>query len=308
MKALVVGGAGFVGSNLVRRLLFEGWEVGVIDNLSTGKETDIPGPPAKVEFVRAVADLGIPAVFDDVDCVFYLAAIPDLVHSHENPVTATWTNTNGVTVCLDDAVKHGIPRFVFASSWMVYGRGSHPDGMMRECEWPRPMSPYALTKWFSEEWCRLFARNHDVATCCLRLFNVYGPGSQSVISAFVDDVNQGLNLMVYGDGVSVRDFVHVDDVCDAFLLTEEMLRTKAKYWTAVNVGTGEPTRIVNLAGRVLDLSGREELTIGSLTNERVRLLEALSPYRAYADTTKARGLLGWEAKTSLDDGIRGMLG
>jgi UDP-glucose 4-epimerase len=220
MKALVTGGAGFIGSHLVDALLSAGHTVRVLDDLSSGS---IELVPPDVEFIKgSVSDVQfVQRAVEDVDIVFHQAAHRAVLRSVEHPLTTDRANTHGTLALLKASVDAGVRRLVFASSSSVYGGAE----AMPTPETTRlnPRSPYAVSKLAGEHYCRCFAELYPLETVALRYFNVYGPRQRPdsayalVIPLFMQALVDGVSPVVHGDGRQSRDFTYIDDVVRANL-------------------------------------------------------------------------------------------
>ena len=281
MKALVVGGAGFIGAHLVERLLGEGREVAVLDPVDTVIEV---GFKDVVYFKGVTSDRRMLAeAVRGAGEVYHLAAVPDLAWCEEHPAEAMEHNALSVAAVLQAAVGAGARRFVYASSWKVYGGA----GRLWEERATVPQTVYGVTKLIGEQVARAYGCQHDLDVSVLRLFNVYGPGaSRGVVRAFVEAAKAGENLRVF-DPHAERDFVHVRDAVRAFLKTKP---------GTYNVGTGRATSIKDLAQMVV-----REVNVG------IETLPGGEGLRAWADTEHARREFGWSARVSLEEGLREML-
>jgi len=297
MKALVTGGAGFIGSHLVDRLLGDGHEVIVIDNCSTGRLENLAhlGQPAALSV--HVADINDPAIaplFAGVDWVFHLAALADIVPSIQMPVPYHRANVDGTLAVLEAARAAGVRRFVYAASSSCYGiPETSPTPETAEL---RPMYPYALTKMVGEQYVLHWARTYDMPALALRLFNVYGPRSRTsgtygaVFGVFLAQKLAGHPFTVVGDGTQTRDFTFVTDVADAFVTAA----ASSVVGETMNVGSGH-TYSVN---RLVELLGGPVTYIPKRPGE---------PDCTFADTSRIRHRLGWTARVGLEEGVRAML-
>lgn len=303
MKALVTGGAGFIGSALVDRLLAEGNEVDVIDDLSTGSLANLADARSRhvggLRFHRS--DVRHPAVVDLVkkarpEVVFHLAAQADVRVSVADPVLDAEVNLVGTLRVCQGALAAGAEKVVFAGSGgTLYGM---PTALPVAETYPhRPISPYGLSKMAAGEYLRYYAEAHDLDTTVLALANVYGPrqdphGEAGVVAIFAGRLLAGDPCVVYGDGNQTRDFVYVDDVVDAF-----MRAAGAASVALGNVGTGTETSVNQLHSLMSDLVGnaRPALPAPARVGELAR--SALDP--SYLGRA-----LGWKPSVSLEEGLR----
>lgn len=293
-KYLVTGGAGFIGSNLVDALVKAGHKVTVLDNLSTGKKTNL-NPKAK--FIKAdICDLKkIKPAFKGIDGVFHIAAIPRVQLSIEQPLETNEANVTGTLNVLLAAKDAGVKRIVYSASSSAYGDAT--TFPLQENLPPRPMSPYGLQKYIGEEYARLFALLYGFPTVSLRYFNVYGPRMAdsgaylTVIKAFLMMKAAGKPLTITGDGTQTRDFTHVFDVVAANMLAME----------SPNVGHGE---VMNIgSGKNYSVNQIAEFIGGKSTHIAARL----EPHDTLADNSLAKKLIGWEPKEDLPSAIRKLL-
>jgi UDP-glucose 4-epimerase len=296
-KALVTGGAGFIGSHLVRRLVAEGRQVRVVDDLSTGKLERLTALLASIDFVNAdlaAADLG--PIVSGCDTIFHLAAVPSVPRSVQDPVTTHSSVATATLRLLVSARDRGAERVILSSSSSVYGETTGPK---REDMPLRPLSPYAVAKVASESYARVFADLYGVRAVSLRYFNVFGPeqdlGSQyaAVIPRFISRALQGETLVIHGDGDQTRDFTFVEDVVSANLAASRSAIRAGVY----NIAAGSPHTINELASTLMTILGR-----------RVPL-EHADPRpgdirHSHADVTAAARDLGWHARCTFEDGLR----
>jgi UDP-glucose 4-epimerase len=300
MRLLVTGGAGFIGSHLVDRLVADEHEVCVLDNFSTGKTKNLSAVIGGENLRVTRADIRrIPGSLIKklrrIDGVCHLAALTDPQASIKNPALTNDVNVAGTLAVLESARRLGAKRVVFASSAAVYGMIDRFP--VREDSNIAPISPYGASKAASELYCRAFEENHGIETVSLRYFNVYGPRQISsqysgVISTFAHRLLRGEPLTIFGDGTQSRDFVHVNDIVDA---TVRALQTAIQS-RVFNVASGTETTITKLAETMQELVGRRpEL---KFLPKRVG-----DPHRGVADITKARRELGFNPRTSLREGL-----
>lgn len=297
MKYIVTGGAGFIGSNLVDELVMQGHEVVVLDNLSTGLESNVNSKAKlvvcdisacnKSGSFRKLAE----EMMKGVDTVFHLAALARVQPSIENPYKFNQINEGGTLNMLEVAANAGVRRFVFSSSSSVYGDVTEEELPTKETNSFNPMSPYALNKLVGEEYCRLYSRIYNIETVCLRYFNVYGErqpltGAYAlVMGTFAKQKLEGKTLTINGDGEQRRDFTYVKDVARANILASQS--EKVGQGEAINIGNSD-NRSVNDIARL----------IGGETTNRAPVIE---PRETLADNNRAKQLLNWSSTISLED-------
>lgn len=253
MKILVTGGCGFIGSHLVERLVCEGHEVIVIDNLSTGTMGNLGAlvnDPNVHLVTQSILQYLRPQFFEGVDCIFHIAAIASVSESIEKPLHTVDTNIMGTARILDYARSAGVKKVIFASSSAVYGPSLEK---IDEFDKLKPLNPYAISKETGEHFINFYSLQHDIDKIILRLFNVYGPRQNSsyapVIPIFIQKALNGEDLPIYGDGNQTRDFIYVKDVVEAFIMAIK------KKTGVFNIGTGQGTTISMLARKIIDLAG-----------------------------------------------------
>ncbi len=298
-KIVVTGGAGFIGSHLVRELSGRGDRVLVIDDLSTGRLANIRplGESGRVRFTEgSVTDLPLlREQFRGAEKVFHLAAIASVPRSIEEPETTHAVNAGGTLNVLTAARDNGLGKVVYASSCAVYG---NPIAMpVGEDTPPDPLSPYAAAKLAGEEHCLTFSRDHGLPAVCLRYFNVYGrgqdPASQyaAVVPAFIKTVAAGEPPVIYGDGTQTRDFVYVKDIVAANLLAAEGAGSGV-----FNIGSGRATTVNELAAVIIRLTGKDVAPV----YEPARPGDIL---HSLADISRS-ATLGYRPRYSLEEGLR----
>jgi len=297
-NALVTGGAGFIGSHLVERLLAGGHSVVVLDDFSTGKEANLAGVKCDPHLVIHQADVSsiadIKDHFDEVDWVFHLAGRADVVPSIQQPMVYHEANVNGTVAVLEAARSAGVLRFVYAASSSCYG--IQDEFPTPEAASIQPMYPYALTKHLGEQYVLHWAQVYKMPCVSLRLFNVYGPRSRTsgtygaVFGVFLAQKLAMKPFTVVGDGAQTRDFTFVTDVVEAFVRAAESDLASE----VLNVGSGE-TFSINL---LVSLLGGDVEYIPKRPGE---------PDCTFADTQKIRDLLGWQPAFSLEKGVEIML-
>ena len=302
MQVLVTGGAGFIGSHIVDRLLSDGHSVRVLDDFSTGKRENLP-PHRELEIVTGdVGDFaGALQAMQGVELVFHEAAVASVPRTVGDPLGSQRTNYLGTLNVLEAARQCGTKRVVFAASAAAYG--DLPNLPKREDMPVKPQSPYAVDKLASEYACQVYHRLYGLDTVCLRYFNVYGPRQDpsspysGVISIFVDRLRQGKQPTIYGDGEQTRDFVSVTDVVEANI---------------------RAATVPEAAGGVFNVAGGSPVTLNELLRTLCRLCDMpfapgyaagrLGDIRdSYAVVGKAKQLLGWTPKINLEQGLRELL-
>ena len=297
MQFLVTGGAGFLGTHLCNRLAGDGHTVRAIDDLSAGDPARLD--PA-VLFTRGdVADIPkLWSLLQGIDCVYHLAARVSVPQSILYPRDYNTVNVGG-TVALMEAVRDaGVKRVVLTSSGAVYGQQAQQP--VREDMPPNPDSPYAVSKLSAEHYVRTIGALWSIETIILRIFNAYGPGQAlpashpPVVPQFIKQAIGGGSLVIFGDGTQTRDFVYVDDVVDALVAAATATDIDRE---VINIGSGHETPINDLIARVERVVGRQ---VEPLRNTSV----AGGVRRLYADVEKARRLLAFKPRVSLDEGLR----
>ncbi|MBU0660569.1 NAD-dependent epimerase/dehydratase family protein [Patescibacteria group bacterium] len=293
MKYLVTGGAGFIGTNVVKQLLVEGHEVVVLDNFAGGKKEERiqEGATYVVGDIRKREDLD--QVMSGIDGIFHMAALPRVTYSVEEPWLTHDVNVNGTLQVLLAARDHGVKRIVFSSSSSTYG--SNEEALLKEDGSVKmPISPYALHKLTGEHYCRLFAELYGLETVSLVYFNIYGPyfdpeGAYAlVIGRFLTQKKNGEPMTVCGDGEYFRDYTHVTDVVRANILA--MTKETVGKGETINIGNRNPKSVNDL----VKIIGGEHVNVDPRPGD---------PRFSGADNDKARELLGWEPQVRIEDGI-----
>lgn len=292
MNCLVTGGAGFIGSHLVERLALQGNNVTVIDDLSSGKLSNLNPVKDKIQFYNMdIASEDAESKFKSQEIVFHLAARADIVPSIVKPTEYMLANVVGTLRVLEAVRKHSIKRLIYTASSSCYGIAREiPTSEDTPVE---PMYPYALSKWMAEEMVFHWTKLYKLNSLSLRLFNVYGPRARTsgnygaVLGVFFAQKLAGQPLTIVGDGTQSRDFVYVDDVVDAFIAAGES--KESGY--AINIGAGNPIPVNKVA----------EMIGGRTTNIPHRPGE---PEVTHADIGLALKKLGWKPKTPFESGIK----
>jgi len=304
MRALVTGGAGFIGSNLVDALLARGDTVTVVDDLSTGRRQNLDGALAAgaelVELdIRDGEALGAAVAERKPDAIFHLAAQIDVRKSVADPAFDAAVNVGGTANVLEAARAAQCGRVVFSSTGgAIYGEGEGKSLPLPETTPPAPMSPYGQSKFAGEGYLALYERLYGLSTVALRLGNVYGPrqdplGEAGVIAIFCGRLLEGGRPTVYGDGRQTRDYVYVGDVVAAMLAAASSSSTGP-----VNIGTGAETDVLELARQLGELGGREDFE-PELAPPRPGEVQRIS-----IDPGRAESELGWRAETGLTEGLK----
>ncbi len=302
MLALVTGGAGFIGSHLVDRLVVEGHAVRVLDDFSTGKRGNLP-QDARVELWEG--DVGDPravgAAVQGATWVFHQAAVASVPRTVADPIGTQRTNYQGTLNVLEAARQHGVQRVMFAASAAAYG--DLPDLPKREDSPVKPLSPYAVDKLASEYACAVYHQLFGLQTVRLRYFNVFGPRQDpsspysGVISIFADRLATGSQVTIFGDGGQTRDFVYVADVVEANLRAAQVPEAAGEVF---NIATGRPVTLNGLLRTMCEIVGKPVApTYAAPRSGDIR--------HSSADTSRARSVLGWSSAVDLQDGLERLL-
>ena len=290
MKAVVTGGAGFIGSNLVARLIADGWETHIIDRDPSFRRETLP-PTAHLHEIDIRETDALVPIMEGADIVFHLAAVPRVTQCYEHPVETTDENVTGTVSVLHAASRAKVRRLVFSSSGAAYG--TQESLPFREDMAANPLHPYGLHKYVGELFAKMFSQIYGLETVSLRYANVYGHGIDPngayalAIGKFTEARKNGKPITIFGDGTITRDFVHVSDVVEANL----------KAAATSGVGSGEVFNIST--GRQVNIKYLADLFGGEIVYGPPRVEE----HDSVADNSKARQLLDWQPKVSLEDGI-----
>ncbi len=303
MRALVTGGAGFIGSHIVDRLLVDSHQVVVLDDFSTGKKQNLPEHNNLQVITGDVGDFNdVDQVMDRIDWVFHHAAVASVPKTINDPFGSHKTNYLGTLNVLEAAKKYNVKKVIFAASAAAYG---DLPGLPKEEYMPvKPLSPYAVDKLASENICQVYHRLFGVETVCLRYFNVYGPRQDpsspysGVISVFSDKLRGDKQVVIYGDGEQTRDFVNVADVVDA----------------NIKVAISD-----NSAGEVFNIATGQIVTLNKLLSVMCEIVEkSFKPvYEQGRDgdikfssalVNKANQVFGWMPVIKLEKGLGELLG
>ncbi len=297
-KVIVTGGAGFIGSHLAEALLTKGYRVEILDNLSTGRMSNIKdfvkNPNLTYKNVDVTDFTAVSEACKGATFIFHLAALADIVPSIQEPYKYHNSNVNGTIAVLEAARKAGVKKFLYTASYSCYGL---PDIFPTpESALIKPMYPYALTKNIGEQYVMHWNQTYNLPSISLRLSNVYGPRSRTsgaygaVFGVFLAQKLAGKPFTVVGDGEQTRDFTYVTDVVDAFVRAAESDINSEIY----NVGSGGTYSI----NRLVNILGGEVVNIPKRPGE---------PDCTYADITKIQHDLGWSPKVPFETGVKEML-
>ena len=297
MRCLVTGGAGFIGSNLVDRLVKLGHQVIVLDNLSTGRLSNLHQLKNKIEFVNVDvtnSENSIDQYFENVDWVFHLAGLADIVPSIKNPYNYFQTNVKGTLNILEASKKIKIKKLIYAASASCYGvPEKYPTDEKSKID---PQYPYALTKFLGEQLVIHWAKVYHMPNISLRFFNAYGPRSRttgaygSVFSIFLAQKLAEKSLTIVGDGTQTRDFIHIFDLVDVMVKVAQ----NGKNGEVYNVASGQETSINSIA----DIIGGNKVKIPKRPGETDRSL---------ADVSKIKAHFNWQTKIAIKEGIMMLL-
>jgi len=299
-NCLVTGGAGFIGSHIVERLVDLGHWVRVLDNLATGNVRNLEAVRDRIDFLQA--DVADPEVcrqaVADIDWVFHEAAAVSVPYSVDHPEEAHRVNVDGTFHLLDAARKANVARFIFAASSSAYG--DDPDGgPKRESNLPRPISPYAANKLAGEHYCRVFALCYGMSTVSLRYFNVFGPRQNpksqyaAAIPAFTTSIVNDRPPTIYGDGEQTRDFTFVENVVDANLLAAQ---AEGLAGEVINVATGNSYSINYVIAELNRILGKQ-------VQPKYEPPRPGDVRHSLADISLAMALLEYEPRVSFEQGL-----
>jgi nucleoside-diphosphate-sugar epimerase len=298
-RFLVTGGAGFIGSNICRRLVAEGCFVRVLDNLLTGKKANLAGVLDKVEFMEA--DMGDPvtarAAMKGIDVVLHEGALPSVPRSVDDPGLTHRHCVDATFTLLLAARDAKVRRFVYAASSAAYG--DTPILPKVETMPTHPLSPYAVGKLVGEYYGSVFSGVYGLETISLRYFNVFGPYQDptsqyaAAIPAFVTSILKGQSPIVYGDGEQSRDFTYVDNVVRANLLAARAKQTRGQ---VVNIACGEAVTVNAIIGMINELLGKNVKPLYASAR-------AGDVKHSLADITAARKLIGYEPVVLFREGL-----
>lgn len=297
-KIVITGGAGFIGSNLAEKLVFDGHQVLVLDNLATGRLSNIKKIEKQIEFIEGdIRNLDfLMENFQDVDFVFHLAALPGVFLSVKEPAEVNSVNIDGTLNVFLAARDNKVKRVVFASSSSVYG-GVYK--VNKEDQKPEPLSPYAVSKIAGEYYAKNFYQLFGLETVCLRFFNVFGPHQNpeseyaAVIPLFIKLALQNKRFTIFGNGEQSRDFTYIDNVIEGMVLA---VKNKKAVGEVFNVACGDSITVNQLVSVIGKILGKEIIPL----YQRARPGDI---YRSRADISKARRILGFKPKKDFEQGL-----
>ena len=294
LKILVTGGAGFIGSNIVDKLVLLGNDVTVIDNESAECNEHFYWNEKAKNYKYDISDyLNIRPLFDKIDCVFHLAAESRMQPSILNPLQCIKTNVLGTTTVLQCAREAGVDRFIYSTTSSYYGKNNSLPNVETQTE--DCLNAYSVSKVAGEKLCKMYNDLHGLKTISLRYFNVYGQREPTkgqyapVIGLFLKQNREGMPMTVVGDGLQRRDFTNISDVVDANIIAATKDLADDAFGQAYNIGSGVNYRILDIALMI---------NRSNITFIPPRIGEA---HKTLADIQKAKNVLGWEPKVSLPE-------
>ncbi|MDH4263704.1 MAG: GDP-mannose 4,6-dehydratase [Spirochaetia bacterium] len=300
MHFMVTGGAGFIGSHMVYKLLRDGHFVTVIDNFSTGKAENLPIDKNHLKIIKTDIQNSteVFSLDGEFDGIFHLAALVSVPESIENPEKSFMTNSCGTFHMLEFARRKNVPRFIFASSAAVYGNTTMFP--VEENNDLKPLSPYGLEKMHGEWLCQMYSHTYGIKTRAMRFFNVFGPRQDhfspysGVISIFINHLRSGKQVTIYGDGLQTRDFVFVSDVVDA--LYKSMTDHRDNAYEVYNVGTGTSTAVIQLYNTICEI-------LNLVKSPDFQQSRHGDIKHSHANISRIQSCLGYHPRYSLKEGL-----
>lgn len=300
MNVLVTGGAGFIGSNIVSKLLSLGHTVKVLDNFSTGKRENLNEFVNDIELIEG--DIRsyhiVMEAVTGVEVVLHQAALPSVPRSINDPITSNEVNITGTLNILEAAKTKGVKRVVYASSSSVYG--DNPELPKHEGMTPNPLSPYAVSKLAGEKYCNVFSRIYGLETVALRYFNVFGPKQDptsqysAVIPKFITAMKKGKKPMIFGDGLQSRDFTFIENVIDANL---KAATVDCEPGLAMNCACHDRTELNTVVDYINEFLGTDIKP--DYADPRQGDIK-----HSFADITRIKETLGYEPKIGFKEGLK----
>ena len=300
MKYLVTGGAGFIGSNLVKELVGRGEQVRILDNFSTGRRQNIREFQSDIEIVEGdIREFWVTLdACKGVDFVLHQAALPSVNRSVENPLTSNDVNISGTLTVLECARRQGVKKLLFASSSSVYG--DTPTLPKREDLIPNPLSPYAVSKLTGEYYCRVYANLYDMSAISMRYFNVFGPNQNpdsqyaAVIPKFITSILNDEAPVFFGDGLQSRDFTYIDNVVDAVLTACKAEKVRQGEF---NLACGSQYTLRDLVDQLNEL-------IGKNIKAKIAPIRPGDIKHSYADASKLQKEFGIKPIVDFSEGLK----
>jgi len=304
MKYLVTGGAGFIGSHIVDKLIEKGNNVLVLDDFSTGKEENLmqhkENPNLQIIRGSVCENISEKIKNQKLDGIFHIAGLASVQSSLENKTRSFNLNAQSTINLLQLCVEKDIKRFIFASSAAVYGNQEKIP--VSENLNPLPLSPYAEHKKLSEDFCKAFQKNRGIETIALRMFNVYGPRQDpkgqysALIPKLIESISEDKKFTIYGDGKQTRDFVYVGDVAEAYIKSGETTN-KNCFGKVFNIASGESASVNEIFEKVAKIANKEVYpSYGEKREGEIK--------DSLADIMRAYQILDWSPRTSLEEGLK----
>lgn len=297
MRCLVTGGLGFIGSHIAERLIKDGHSVRILDNLSTSKISNFGlADNSQIEIISG--DILDPEIClrasGGIEIIFHNAAIASIKASIENPVKAIQVNATGTLNMLHAAVRGKVRRFIFSSSGKIYG--SSKIFPQAETHSPNLLTPYALSKFVAENYCKFFSDRYGIETIALRHFSAYGPRqalNDGFIGITIKNIINDAEPVLYAQPNFLRDFTYIDDIVEANIMALELKKVK---FDVFNTGTGANCSIYDMANYINKICGK---------NKQVKFLPPFEDIisKTIADTLKAYNILNYKSKVGLYDGL-----
>ena len=299
-KILVTGGAGFIGSNLTHTLLNKGYQVKVIDDLSTGNLKNLDNILNRIDFIKGsiLSTKLLNKAFTDIDIVFHQAAVPSVKRSIDNPARSQKVNVNGTRKILEFARKFKVNRVIYASSSSIYG--NQPGLPKKEEMKVAPISIYALTKYYGERLCQLYYSIFGLKTICLRYFNVFGPRQNplseysAVIPNFITAILNEKRPEIYGDGKQSRDFTFIENVVKGNI---KAMKTNKGFGEVFNIACNKRITVNGLWRSLKEMSGTSIRVIHSSPRQYDVL-------HSQADISKANKILKYTPVIGFETGLK----
>ena len=299
-RCIVTGGAGFIGSHIIAKLLKMHYEVIAIDDFSTGKKENIKlflKNPYFSVIKKDICNKSIEKYFKNVKIVFHTAALARVQYSMDYPIKSNHANIEGTLNLLNISHKYGVSRFIYSSSSSIYG--DQKKLPFKETYKPNPISPYALQKLTGEYYCQLYYKLYGIETVSLRYFSVYGPKQDPkgayalLIPKTIDHIMRGKNPTINGDGKQTRDFTYIDDIVSANILASKTKNQKA-FGNVFNIGIGKPLSVNYVVKKII---GRKSI-------KPIHKHSLIEPRNTHADNSKAKKILEWTPEYDFDKGIK----